>query len=196
MLISFTGAQSSGKSTLLDACKDKLIGDWQFIPEVTRLVKRRHNVDINELGTDRTQNYILEAHIVNVLNYDTDIKSGSACGHVLDRCSLDGMVYTQYLYNHGQVKKLTLEYARGVCNMLIDKYDIIFYTDPSIPLVDDGERSVDVSFRNEIIDIFDNYIALDSKRLDTKIISLSGTVDQRMKTVLDSIKNEQQKKAR
>jgi len=80
--------------------------------------------------------------------------------------------------------------------MLIDKYDIIFYTDPSIPLVDDGERSVDVSFRNEIIDIFDNYIALDSKRLDTKIISLSGTVDQRMKTVLDSIKNEQQKKAR
>ena len=192
MLVSFTGAQSTGKSTLLDECKGQLDGEWRFIPEVTRLVKRRHNVNINELGTDKTQNYILEAHIVNVLNYDTDNRVHNISGHVLDRCSLDGMVYTQYLYNHGQVKRSTLDYSRSVCNMLIDKYDIIFYTDSNIPIVDDGERSIDVNFRDEIVDIFKRYIALDSKRLDTKIRTLSGTVDQRMKIVLDTINNEQE----
>ena len=41
---------------------------------------------------------------------------------------------------------------------LKDKYDIIFYTSPKdVKLIDDGERSVDRGFRNQIINIFNIY---------------------------------------
>lgn len=189
MLVSFTGAQSTGKSTLLEECKKTFTGKWEFVPEVTRLIKRRHGVKINEYGTDKTQNYIIEAHIVNVINYHNDIAEGKVDGYILDRCILDGMVYTQYLYNHGQVKKSTLDYARGVCNLIVDKYDLIFYTDPNIPIVDDGERSVNEDFRKEIIEIFDRYIKLDVDRLGDKVKLLSGSVEERMKDINLCIKN-------
>ena len=64
MLVSFTGAQSTGKTTLLDVCAKAVLNDdvihqpvnhWVFVPEVTRMIKRTHNVDINEQGTDDTQ---------------------------------------------------------------------------------------------------------------------------------------------
>ena len=63
--------------------------------------------------------------------------------------------------------------------MLIPKIDVIFYTDPAIPLIDDGERSIDVDFRNSIIDKFNFYI----KSLNN-VIKLSGSVEDR----LDKIK--------
>ena len=51
MLISFTGAQSTGKTTLLNACcNNKRFRKFHCIPEVTRKVAREQHVDINEAG--------------------------------------------------------------------------------------------------------------------------------------------------
>ena len=73
----------------------------------------------------------------------------------------------------------------GVFGVLMDKLDYVFYTDPSdVKLVDDGERSVDFKFRDDIIDLFEDLILYKmSPRNREKIIRLKGSIEQRMKTI-------------
>jgi len=174
MIISFTGAQSTGKTTLLNLIKD-LNPYLDSIDEVTRRIKREYNLPINEDGGDITQTMIMSDHIANIFRkYDSDV--------IFDRCALDGVVYTQWLYNKGKVSKEVLQWSKKIYNTLIDKYDAIFVTSPEdVPLVDDGERSVDIDFREEIIDIFNMYI--DDIKIYSREVNLfvvEGSVEERM----------------
>ena len=67
MIFSFTGAQSTGKTTLLNRLHEKN-GEYpfEFVPEVTRLIKRVYNVPINEDGGDLTQLLIMTEHVRNI----------------------------------------------------------------------------------------------------------------------------------
>jgi len=177
MIISFTGAQSTGKTTLLNSIKD-LNPYLDSIDEVTRRIKREYNLPINEDGGDITQTMIMSDHIANIFRkYDSDV--------IFDRCALDGVVYTQWLYNKGKVSKEVLQWSKKIYNTLIDKYDAIFVTSPEdVPLVDDGERSVDIDFREEIIDIFNMYI--DDIKIYSREVNLfvvEGSVEERMKYI-------------
>jgi nicotinamide riboside kinase len=176
MRVSFTGAQSTGKTTLLNKCKE-IYNDYKFVDEVTRYVRRTYDVKINEIGGTETQLYILAEHIKNHLKPDENL--------MLDRCILDGYVYTKYQVSQGKVKEDILHAFNDVFNILFDKLDYIFYTDPSdVKLVDDGERSIDFKFRDDIIDLFEDVITYKmSPKNKEKIIRLKGSVDQRMKTI-------------
>jgi hypothetical protein len=176
MRVSFTGAQSTGKTTLLNKCKE-VYKDYKFVDEVTRYVRRTYDVKINEIGGTETQLYILAEHIKNHLRSEENL--------MLDRCILDGYVYTKYQVNQGKVSEQVLHAFNGVFGLLMDKLDYIFYTDPAdVKLVDDGERSVDYKFRDDIIDIFEGVITykLSPKNKD-KIIRLKGSVEKRMQTI-------------
>ena len=181
MIISFTGAQSTGKSTLLERCRgDEKFRSYEFEPEVTRWVKKTYGLSINEAGDDFTQLAILGRHMHNYLMYkNKDV--------VLDRCIIDGLVYTQYLYLNDKVSADVLDHATYLYGQLIDKIDIIFYTEPDIPLVDDGERSINVAFRDEIIGIFEK--TLSSAESSTKVVRLKGSVENRMKVIYNEIEN-------
>ena len=177
MIISFTGAQSTGKTTLLNLIRDKNY-EFNYVDEVTRRIKREYNLPINEDGGDITQTMIMSDHIANIYKkYDNDV--------VLDRCALDGVVYTQWLHNKGKVSKEVLLWAKKIYNTLIDKYDVIFITSPNdVPLVDDGERSIDKDFRDEIIDIFNMYI--DDMKIYSREVNLfvvEGSIEERMKYI-------------
>lgn len=176
MRVSFSGAQSTGKTTLLQACKE-IYKDYKFVDEVTRYVRRTYDVKINEIGGTETQLYILAEHIKNHLRTDENL--------ILDRCILDGYVYTKYQVNQGKVSHSVLEAFNGVYNALMDKLDYIFYTDPSdVKLVDDGERSTDFKFRDDIINLFEDIINYKmSPKNKEKIIRLKGSVDKRMQTI-------------
>ena len=177
MIVSFSGVQSSGKTTLLKACKELYNDRFEFVDEVTRLVKREFNVPINEQGTGLTQCLITNKHIENVLRY----REKSA---ILDRCILDGLCYTGYLHLEGSVPKWVFDYTKNVFKKLITQYDIIFYTDPyDVALVDDGERSVNVEFRNKMIETFEQAIASYNDLLQNKLIILKGTVEERMEAI-------------
>tara|TARA_R110002074_G_scaffold77781_1_gene176374 strand:- start:124 stop:699 length:576 start_codon:yes stop_codon:yes gene_type:complete len=175
MIISFTGAQSTGKTTLLNLIRDKNY-DFNYVDEVTRRIKREYNLPINEGGGDITQSMIMADHIANVY------KKGDHDVTVLDRCAVDGVVYTQWLYNNGQVKKATLDHAKLIFEMLIEEYDAIFITSPvDVELVDDGERSTNIEFREDIQSLFDMYIGhlmVDNK--DENVFVVAGTVEERM----------------
>lgn len=170
MLISFSGPQSSGKSTLLNLMQE-LSPAWNFIPEITRLVKREYDLPINESGGDITQTMIMGEHLRNAY-----IKRDSVT--ILDRCSLDGIVYTHWLSDKRKVSMGTYSHARYVFDNTINKYDAIIYTSPhDVPIVDDGERSINIEFREEITDLFERYMANIPAE---KIFRVSGSVKERL----------------
>ena len=104
---------------------------------------------------------------------------------IFDRCVLDGLVYTEWLKNNGVVSSCVYESMGNVFTEYIDKVDVIFYTDPKdVELVNDGERSVDVDFRNDIINSFEGYI-----KYYKQVVRLSGTVEERMNTIKETLKN-------
>lgn len=178
MIIAFTGAQSTGKSTLLaELQKDEAFKDWKFEPEITRSLKERYGVDINENGDDATQIVTVYSHLDNFLRH----KNSNA---VFDRCVIDGFLYTVYAYSKGKISEYVKEYACGVHDMLINKYDIIFYTEADIPLVNDGVRSDSVVFRETMVKIFEEYLASFPNK---NVVRLKGSVEERLKIIRDEI---------
>lgn len=180
MLISFTGAQSTGKSTLLrHMYRSNELRKCSFIKEVTRKVAAQ-GLDINDAGDNMTQLFILSEHLHN---HHLD-----GCV-VLDRCIIDGYIYTKWLYEQNKVEGWVLKYAWDLHNALIDKLDIIFYPEPGdVQLVDDGERSTCEKFRNDIIKMYDTYLEHNSRVRD-KLTRLSGTVEQRMVQIKQTLNN-------
>jgi nicotinamide riboside kinase len=180
MLISFSGAQSTGKSTLLNLWQEA-VPEWSYVPEVTRLVRREYNLPINEDGNDLTQTMIMGEHLRNAF-----IKRDKHA--ILDRCSLDGLVYTHWLCDRGSVSMGTYSHARYVFDNTIEKYDLIIYTSPEdVPVVDDGERSINIKFREEIIDLFEQYL---KSVPEQKVLRVRGDIEQRarqIKTVFHKI---------
>lgn len=170
MLISFTGAQSTGKTTLLNECKRIYEDHYTFVDEITRRIGQEGH-PINEQGTDAVQLRILNSHIDNA-------KLNNA---FLDRCIVDGYIYTKYLVQQGTVSKPILDYAYYLHSQLIGKYDKIFYTSPKdVPLANDGVRSVNVDFRNSIIELYDQYMSFHDT---SKFVILEGSVLDRLKTI-------------
>lgn len=179
MLISLTGAQSTGKSTLLErCCKHEHFRNFHCVREVTRKVKRERLVDINESGGNMTQLFILNEHLNNHhLSNDT----------ILDRCIVDGMVYTEYLESIEQVDYWVSIYASHLFKELVSNLDYIFYTEPSdVKLVDDGERSMNIQFRDSIIERFNKWLEVASEY--TNVVTVSGSVENRLNTIIETIK--------
>ena len=172
MIVSFTGAQSTGKTTLLNILKDKN-KDINFIEEVTRRINREYDLPINESGNSLTQLMIIADHVANLYRkYDSDLV-------ILDRCIIDGLVYSEWLYDNNNISISMIDLAMEVYHSIYKKYDIVFYTDPrDVELVDDGERSINKNFRDDIISSFEYRI----KSLNNVVV-LSGTVEERLETV-------------
>jgi thymidylate kinase len=181
MLVAFTGPQSSGKSTLINLLKDytdKHNLDFVYVGSSTRTLKSK-GFTINNIGEsfDKTQRAVIRSHLDNIKYYN-----GRGGNVVLDRCLLDGVVYTRYFYNQGKVSDNIMNHSEFVLKNYYSVYDIVFYLDPAgVPLVADNERSTDVTFRKDIIDIFNEYL------LEYKIIKLTGTIDNRLDIIKDTI---------
>lgn len=182
MLISFTGAQCTGKSTLLKMCKglcdvDQPFHDYEFVDEVTRKVKREGH-EINLDGNDITQLFILNEHLKNHTSTDN---------LVLDRCILDGYVYSSCLSRREQVSEWVTRHACDLLNLLVENLDFIFYTQPEdVPLISDGVRSIDAKFRQDIINRYEDIFAQDYYWMD-RVVRLSGSIEDRMETILEKL---------
>ena len=184
MIFSFTGAQSTGKTTLLNRLHEKN-GEYpfEFVPEVTRLIMHNYEMPINEDGDDLTQLLIMTEHVRNVFNHRADrIIRGTHM--IFDRCALDGIVYSVWLLNNRKISRACYDACDLIYKSLQDKYDVIFYTSPDdVKLVDDGERSVNVRFRNDILELFDLYM----HRYNGKLVVLKGSVEVRLETIKSTL---------
>jgi len=167
MKIAITGAQSTGKSTLLRYLKqDEDLKGFEFIDELTRKIAAK-GININEEGSNMSQIFTVTIHAENIVKDH----------FISDRCALDGLVYTKWLFDEGKVDKWILDYAIGVAKEVLPRYDYIFYLPAEIPIEDDGIRSANVKFRDDIVALFEKY----TKEFDLKLIELSGSVKDRAK---------------
>jgi|TARA_R100000084_G_C4574322_1_gene110760 nicotinamide riboside kinase len=191
MIFSFTGAQSTGKTTLLEHLKCTNLGSpsFEFIPEVTRLVKREYEVPINEDGDDMTQMLIMTEHIRNIFKGRTD-NLIRGVNKILDRCALDGIVYSHYLLDKGKISRTTYDACDLIYKKLRKEYDVIFYTSPEdVKLVNDGERSVDKYFREDIIGLFDMYLQYNIIEDGPRVVCLEGSVKERLETIKSTLES-------
>ena len=172
MRVALIGAQSTGKTTVLEDLKKRIL-NAKYFNETTRTVMR-NNLPINELGTEETQNAILDLHINNIERSKTGI-------NIMDRCIIDWFVYTTYLYNHNPSKfsKSYLEFAKNMFLKYVKQYDIIFYLSPLGNIENDSVRSTDSNFQNEIVDIFEDII----KTYNIDVIRLDNDRNNRVKTI-------------
>ena len=181
MLISFTGAQSSGKTTLLNHWND-CTNHWNVVPEVTRKLKRQ-GFKINDDSSNYidTQIAILTDHLNNIFSYsNTDMDT------ILDRCLVDGFVYTRYFRMNGKVDEFTDKVFSYMLNKYISRYDYIFYTSPyDVALINDGERSISESFRNRIIKLYEELIL----NKYPNVFVLEGSVESRYNKMVEIISN-------
>ena len=176
-LFTFTGAQSTGKTTLLKKVKTLYPDRFDYVDEVTRRIKR-FGVPINNEAKDYdlTQSLIIGDHLINYTKV-FDNTSENIRDLLLDRCIVDGYIYTKYFYKKGKVSRRVLDFAEQWFKTLTPMYDVIFYTNPSdVKLVDDGERSIDAAFRQDIIDLYEREF-LDKY---DNICILKGSVEDRL----------------
>ena len=155
---------------------------FYYIDEVTRKIRDECNVPINEEGAnDITQLLIINEELKNLFNCGS---MGDWCrGTVHDRCLLDGLVFTEYFYDNKLVSQPVWDQALRYWYKFFGKYDIIFYPNPhDVELEDDGERSIDVKFRNAIIDKYENYY-LSQFQWKDKVHILKGTVEERLEQI-------------
>lgn len=172
MRVGITGAQSVGKTTLLNALRsEKLFKDYVICDEVTRRVKG-YGLPINENGTNVTQRLIMNEHIYNAFMHENMLT---------DRTALDGLVYTSYLWSKGKVDINTMTHVRDVFAKVWPMYDYVFYIEPEFEIVSDGVRSIDLEFRDNIARIFDTTI--DKNKLS--IHRVKGSVRNRVNKIID-----------
>ncbi len=174
MKIGISGAQSVGKTTLLNALRsERCFAHYEVRNEVTRTVKS-YGININEDGSDVSQTLIMKEHIFNLVMFDNMIT---------DRTALDGVVYTHWLYDQKSVSEQCMDEALRVFRKTIKMYDYMFYIRPEFPIEDDGVRSASAQWQREIVELFEYYI----KTFQLDVVIVSGSVRERVNTILKTI---------
>jgi len=170
--ITISGAHGVGKSTLVSALKEipEIEKRFTFKDGVIRNIMK-DRIKANEFGADNTQLLVL----AKFLEYSTISNT------ILDKCSLDGLAYTAYLYENQEVRKTTLQVAESIFENI--KYDIYFYIAPDFDIIHTGTPPANMEFRNRISELFEEYIQ--SYRLP--VIRLTGKTEDRVKQVVDTI---------
>lgn len=169
MKIAISGAHGQGKTTLIEALKQHpTFKDYHVANSPTRAISKL--APIGPAGTGHTQMLVMMQHYANHLPENV----------ILDRCALDGFAYTQHFYKSISHHLYTI--IEDLFKYLIPQYDIIFYIEPELPLVDDGVRPVDAIFFNQIKRQFEDVI----KSHKVRTVSVSGTVEQRVQKVVDT----------
>ena len=153
---------------------------FEYVTEVTRRIQRL-GVSINDEAKnyDLTQSLIIGDHLINYMKVHNEPHENIS-DILLDRCIVDGYIYTKYFYKHGKVSSKIFNFAEYWFKELTPKYDVIFYTNPGdVKLIDDGVRSIKAEFRQEIIDLYQKEF-LDKY---DNICILNGSVEERLEVM-------------
>ena len=167
--IALVGASSTGKTTVFELLKNKL-PKYEFINESTRSVAE-YGFPINEFGTDATQLAISSFHLEALL------KPGNI---LFDRGYLDLLVYT----NHMDVDDSTKNFIEDTWHRVKGEYTHYIYFPIEFASVDDGVRSVNEEWREEI----DQEFKKELDNIHKPYLTVTGSPLQRVEQILDFIK--------
>lgn len=177
MKIAISGAQCTGKTTILNKLYE-LYPNWVYFKNVVRDIANK-GIPINDLGTNDTQKAIMDAHIDNLSRAKIDKT------YVYDRCLLDWFTYTNDLFKNNKISQKQFEYFEYNFKKNINSYDIIFYLEPEFEIVDDGFRSTNKEYQNQIVNEFRNVI----EKYRVPVIKVNGSVKERINLIIKTIKD-------
>ena len=180
MIIALTGVQSAGKTTLLQALQDDFSNRGIPVTVVSDMTRDLHRLGkpINDYSSDynETQRLIIQGHIDNIENLKKYSEDSSIV--ILDRCMLDGALYTDYFFDQNKVTKDVRDFGFEMLETFWKMYRFMFYLNPGdVPLVDDKVRSTNVDFRNAMIQKFNMY------NPKYNVITISGSVKDRVNVI-------------
>lgn len=179
MNIAISGLHSQGKTTLINHLKQRQeFSNYSFADSPTRALSKLY--PINELGNQHTQLFIMMGHYSNLASAEKNKNT------IFDRCALDGLAYSRFFFNIMNVAAVDI--INRMYNMMISKYDLIFYVEPELDVVCDGERSLNVEFFNTIKYNFNNIIKQDN----LKIKRVNGTIEERVQYIIDTMCEKEQ----
>ena len=152
MRIAISGTANTGKSTLVK----NILAVWPKYKTPTKtyrdLIKEK-NLPHSSLTSVDTQWDILNFMIDQLQSTD---KNATV---VFDRCPIDNLVYTLWAHDNG-VEGFTKEYVDKAIKLTKESMrflDVIFLLrhDPAIKIIDDELRDTDITYIQEIDNIFD-----------------------------------------
>lgn len=186
MKIAVIGTQCVGKSTYI---KDFLT-KWPMYetPQKSyRELLKEKNLAHSENSNEETQEFILNFLVDQASEYS---KKDNV---ILDRSTLDCLTYTTWLHLKGLVSEEFLDKQRVIVRESLKLYDILFFLPLTklspVDIKDDGFRSINLEFREEIDNIFKVFEQCYHKgdgRLfpsgdSPAIIEIFGTPEERIK---------------
>lgn len=163
------GAHSTGKSTLLEKIREinPVIFTTDGFSRPVKIAKEKSSMSViqeqivlNELTCWAFENYI---------NYKNLIST---------RSPIDAIIYTEYY-----LKGLKTQYIQDCFDKHKDNINNIFYIPIEFPVVNDGVRFTNEEDRINIDLAIQKYI----KDNNLSVITLTGSVEERVKIVLEHI---------
>lgn len=176
--INFTGAQGTGKTTILKALQqDPDFKDFDFVTEVVRNFVKEKGLKINRDGTPQTQELLFQAYSDNLekqINY------------ISDRCIIDVCAYTEEGATRNSKDrswKALLQEQLNEVKASKEKLGYVFYFPIEFPLVNDGVRSMNEEYQEWI----DRYICNVLQLCEISYTTVTGTVEQRIRTIKSKV---------
>jgi nicotinamide riboside kinase len=187
MYIHFTGAQGTGKTTLLNQLTEESIKfdsdiDFKIITNVVRNLVGREGVQINKRGNSASQNLIFNEYLKIFNGIDPHID------WVSDRSLIDVVAYTKYLYEHKKASRKCYESQLQLLELWYEenlraKDTIFVYFPIEFEVVNDGVRSLDEDYRKEI----DKNIKDILTEINANYYIMEGTQDERLEMMKNII---------
>ena len=170
MKIILTGAQGTGKTTILE----RFVGKLPVITEVVRNLSKQ-GVKINELGDEEGQHKI----------FNTYIELLQSPEYISDRCLTDVYAYSLYHFDQGKLSLDELAFEAGELEKLAAQKDILIcYFPIEFGVVDDGVRSTNENYRQFI----DTAIRDTLDSFGFNYIVVKGTVEERLRQIEQAAK--------
>jgi len=186
MKICVTGTACQGKTTYIS----DFLKNWPMYKTTEKTysdIIKEKNLTINEEGDEESQKIILDVLVDQAIEFSKDDNV------IYDRCVLDNLAYTVWLNLNGKASDEFVDKTRTIVHETLRMYDIIFFfpltKQNPIDIVNDGLRSTNAQYREEIDSIFkifqQTYIKSDGKIFPKDdcpaFIEIYGTPEQRIK---------------
>jgi nicotinamide riboside kinase len=170
MKIGFCGTMSVGKTTLVNALKElPEFADYNFATERSKYLR--------DLGIPLNTDSTLKGQIIFFAERSSELFAENL---ITDRTVIDVMAFTRLAKS---IPYFMADALNDAVSHLIREYDYIFYVSPEgVELEDNGVRTIDAKYRNEVDKEIQSLILKHKSKLRNYTV-LSGTTEERIEKI-------------